>query len=268
MVYDEPYRWVEAVRNRRDYLEEQLSAGSPIIALPFQNGVLMATLGAGTPKLYEVYDQIAFGGIGHPADLEKLRNVVLDSAHVEGFNRSPVDVTVRRLMKFVLAPMVKQAFEEVLHAPYIAKIVMAEIGIPSGGPGKGAATSKPLFFHLNYDGVFEEDERGVALAPTAVMGERMKRVLNAAGETHALPFAKTLQIALRAWAVSQLPTDLEAEKEAGVPPTAEELDPLLKRTLESHTLEVALLDRTQPGSSKYRIPSSEEIEKSLKGWLK
>ncbi len=220
---------------------------------------MMAALGAGTPKLYEIYDQIAFGGIGHPADLEKLRNVVLDAAHVEGFNRSPVDVTVRRLMKFVLAPMVKQAFEEVLHAPYIAKIVMAEIGILSG---------KPLFFHLNYDGVFEEEARGVVLAPTALMGERMKTFRDAAGETDSWGFKETLQLALRTWAISQLPTDLEAEKEGGAPPTPKELDPLLKRSLESHTIEVALLDRTQPGSSKYRTPSQEEIEKALKGWLK
>jgi proteasome alpha subunit len=259
MVYDEPYRWVEAVRNRRDYLEEQLSAGSPIVALPYENGVLMATLGTGTPKLYEIYDQIAFGGIGHPADLEKLRNVVLDAAHVEGFNRSPVDVTVRRLMKFILAPMVKQAFEEVLHAPHIAKIVMAEIGIPSG---------KPLFFHLNYDGVFEEQGRGIVLAPTALMSERMGAFLNATGDTHSPSLKEVLQVALRTWAVSQLSTDLEAEKEAGAPPTAKELDPLLKRAMESHTLEVSLLDRTQPGSSKYRTLSHEEIEQALRGWLK
>jgi len=259
MVYDEPYRWVEAVRNRRDYLEEQLSAGSPIVAVPYENGVLMVTLGSGTPKLYEIYDQIAFGGIGHPADLEKLRNVVLDAAHIEGFNRSPVDVTIRRLMKFILAPMVKQAFEEVLHAPYIAKIVMAEIGIPSG---------RPLFFHLNYDGVFEEEERGVVLAPTAVVSERMAAFLHAAGETHPLLLKEALRIALRTWAASQLPTDLEAEKEGHAPPTAETLDPLLKRSLESHTLEAALLDRTQPGSSKYRTLSHEEIEQALKGWLK
>lgn len=259
MVYDEPYRWVEAVRNRRDYLEEQLSAGSPIVALPYENGVLMATLGAGTQKLYEVYDQIAFGGIGHPADLEKLRNIVLDAAHVEGFNRSPVDVTVRRLMKFILAPMVKQAFEEVLHAPYIAKVVMAEISTPSG---------RPLFFHLNYDGVFEEQERGIVLAPTAPMSERMTAFLNTAGETHPFSLKKALQTALRTWALSQLPIDLEAEKKTVSPPTPQEIDPLLKRSLESHTLETALLDRTQPGSSKYRSLSHEEIEQALKGWLK
>lgn len=259
MAFDEPYRWVEAVRNRRDYLEEQLSAGSPIVALPFQNGVLLATLGTGTSKLYEVYDQIAFGGIGHPADLEKLRNVALDTAHVEGFNRSPADVTVRRLMKFVLAPMVKQAFEEVLHAPYIAKIVMAEISLPSG---------KPLFFRLNYDGVFEEEEKGIVLASAAPAAERMERFLSAAGDGGAASFPEALQTALRTWAISQLETDPEAEKQATAVPSPEALDALLRQSLESHAIEVALLDRTEPGSSKYRSPSRDEIEQALRGWLR
>jgi proteasome alpha subunit len=32
-------------------------------------------------------------------------------AHVEGFQRSPADVTAARLMKNGLAPVIKQAFE-------------------------------------------------------------------------------------------------------------------------------------------------------------
>jgi proteasome alpha subunit len=107
-MYDEPFRWVEAVRNRHDYLEDQLSTGSPIIGLPYRDGALLATLGTGTPKLYEIYDQIALGGMGHPADLEKLRNVVLDVAHVEGFNRSPADVTLGRLMKSIMTAYSKR----------------------------------------------------------------------------------------------------------------------------------------------------------------
>ena len=30
---EEPYRWVEAISNRREYIEHQLSGGSPIVAL-------------------------------------------------------------------------------------------------------------------------------------------------------------------------------------------------------------------------------------------
>ena len=256
-MYEEPYRWIEAVRNRREYLEEQLSAGGPIVALPYENGALLATLGGGTPKLYEVYDQIAFGGMGHPADLEKLRNVVLDSAHIEGFNRSPVDVTVQRLMKFGLAPMVKQAFEEILHAPYICKIVMAELSFPSGAPH---------FFQLNYDGVFEEREQGLILAPTPAVAQRMEAFLKGVGDPASLSLKEALRAALRTWAVSQLPVPEGEEKESA--PKANRLDGLLKKALEDRVIEAALLDRTQPGSSKYRTLSKEEVQTLTHGWFK
>lgn len=255
-MYEEPYRWVEAVRNRREYLEEQLSAGGPIVAFPYEHGALLATLGGGTPKLYEVYDRIAFGGMGHPADLEKLRNVVLDTAHVEGFNRSPADVTVQRLMKFGLAPMVKQAFEEILHAPYICKIVMAELSFPSGAP---------QFFQLNYDGVFEERAEGLILAPTTATAERMEAYFKEVGDTRAFSLKEALKAALRTWAVSQW-TAPETEKESA--PKPNQLDLLLKKSLEDRTVDAVLLDRTLPGSSKYRALSKEEIQTLTHGWLK
>lgn len=255
-MYDEPYRWVEAIRNRRDYLEEQLSAGSPIVGLPYQNGILLVTVGTG--KLYEIYDQIAFGGMGHPADLEKLRNIVLDMAHVEGFNRSPVDVTVQRLMKFGLAPTVKQGFEEVLHAPYIAKIAMAEIHLLTG---------KPLFFRLNYDGVYDERAKNLVLAGSTSLLRRMEAFLDALGETASFSLQQAMQAALRTWAISESkpepPPDPERKEP---PPEADRLDALLKDTLKTHSVEGALLDRTQPGSSKYRSLSQEEI-RGLLEWL-
>ena len=34
-MIEEPYRWVEAIANRREYIETQLAAGSPIAALGF-----------------------------------------------------------------------------------------------------------------------------------------------------------------------------------------------------------------------------------------
>ncbi|MFQ5780476.1 MAG: proteasome subunit alpha [Nitrospiria bacterium] len=257
-MFEEPYRWVEAIQNRRDYLEEKLAGGSPIVALPYRDGVLLATVGSGSPKLFEIYDTIAFGGIGHPADLEKLRNVVLDISHVEGFNRSPNDVTTRRLMKFGLAPMVKQAFEEILHAPYIAKIVMAEINPTSG---------KPLFFRLSYDGVFEERDKDMILAGIPDLTRRMEASLQT-GDKRPFTFEKAIQVALRGWAISLCPSADENHKETKSPPTTDQIDRTLKKHLKDHQIEVALLDRTQPGCAKYRTPSQEEIQGSLKGWLR
>ena len=126
-MYEEPYRWVEAVSNRRHYLDEQFKQGSPVVGLSYADGIVLLTVSRGTPKLYEIYDRIGLGGMGHPADLEKLRFNLLEMAHLEGFNRSPADVTAGRLMKYGLAPLVKQAFEEVFKAPHIVKIMLAEV---------------------------------------------------------------------------------------------------------------------------------------------
>jgi len=118
-MYEEPYRWIEAVANRRNYLDDQFIQGNPLIGVSFAQGILLLTFNRGTEKIYEIYDRIALGGMGHPADLEKLRYTLLDMAHVEGFQRSPADVTASRLMKNGLAPVIKQAFEEIFKAPHI-----------------------------------------------------------------------------------------------------------------------------------------------------
>ncbi len=257
-MFEEPYRWVEAVRNRREYLEEQLASGSPVIGLPYRDGVLLATLGSGTPKLYEVYDQIAFGGMGHPTDLEKLRTSVLDLAHVEGFNRSPSDVNLPRLIKFGIAPAVKQAFEEILHAPFITKLLFAEITIPG---------CTPLFLRLNYDGVFEENEKFGVLAPTPFLADQMEKFIRSKGETASLPLNQALPIALRGWALSLVPpSDFDAKGETL--PQEPLLDSLLKEKLSKLTLEVSLLDKTLPGTAKYRTLPRKELQPLLDEWLR
>ena len=165
-MYEEPYRWIEAVGNRRQYLDEQFTKGSPVVALAYADGILMLTVSRGTPKLYEIYDRIALGGMGHPADLEKLRFSLLEMAHVEGFNRSPSDVTGARLMKYGLAPVIKQAFEEIYKAPFIAKILLAELGVKP---------ERDLFLSINYDGNFEESRGWAALGATSSVQSRMRR---------------------------------------------------------------------------------------------
>ena len=106
-MYEEPYKWVEAVGNRRQYLDEQFKQGSPVVALAYEAGILLLTVSKGTPKLYEIYDRLALGGMGHPADLEKLRFSLLEMAHVEGFNRSPSDATGRVNREANLYPVIK-----------------------------------------------------------------------------------------------------------------------------------------------------------------
>jgi hypothetical protein len=79
-------------------------------------------------------------------------------AHVEGFQRSPADVTASRLMKNGLAPVIKEAFEEIFKAPYIAKILLAEVG---------SIQDRDRLFTINYDGMFEEQREFAFLAASS-----------------------------------------------------------------------------------------------------
>src|SRR5438128_9864368 len=127
-MIEEPYRWVEAIANRREYIEMQLASGSPIVALGYRDGILFLTFGQRRRKIFEIYDRIAIGAIGHPGDIERLRMMAIELASTEGFTRSAADVSLRRMVTYSFSPALKQAFEQIYGPPYLARILFAEVG--------------------------------------------------------------------------------------------------------------------------------------------
>jgi len=253
-VFEEPYRWTEAVGNRRAYVDAQLAQGSPVVALAYRDGVVLATFQRGIPKLYEVYDRIALGGVGHPADLEALRAAALDMAHVEGFNRSPADVTTMRLIKYGLAPLVKRAYEELFRAPLMARVLVAQVG-PRWG--------QDVLMTLDYDGTFEEAAGRAALASSEPARRAMLAHLDGAGPWREAPLATALPSALRAWAVGEL---VHAAPESPAPDEAR-LTQHLQACGTDRRIEVAVLDRGVAGASKYRSLTASEVSELLVPWL-
>jgi len=268
-MFEEPYRWVEAVGNRRQYLDEQFQQGSPVVALSYADGILLLSVSRGTPKLYEIYDRIGLGGMGHPADLEKLRFNILEMAHVEGFNRSPSDVTGSRMVKYGLAPVIKQAFEEVYKAPFIVKILLAELGTKA---------ERDAFITINYDGTFEESKGCAAIASTpAIQADVICALRQNAGLASA-SLNQAADAALRAWAIGSLAqrrekADEEDHKESprassASSPDTTAIESHLRETLIDKIIECAVLERTAPGSSKYRAIKSDELKHLLPRYLK
>jgi proteasome alpha subunit len=115
-MIEEPYRWVEAIATRRDYIEMQLATGSPVVAVGYAEGFCCSLLAS--RKLFEIYDRIALGAIGHPGDIERLRMAAIELASTEGFTRSAADVSLRRLAYYSLSPVMKNAFEQIYGAPF------------------------------------------------------------------------------------------------------------------------------------------------------
>src|SRR6059036_1477918 len=142
-MIEEPYRWVEAIANRREYIEDQLRRGSPVVLLNYSDGLLLLTVSRETRKIFEIYDRVGFSALGHPADIERMRLAAIDLAHMEGFNRAVEDVSLRRLVNYGMSPTLKMAFEQVFSAPYIVKMLMAEL---SDDP------EHDMIVKLDYDG--------------------------------------------------------------------------------------------------------------------
>jgi len=246
-VLDEPYRWLEAIRNRREYLEDQLAEASPVVGTRYENGVLLLTSTPGPRKLFEVYDRVAFAAVGHPADIEKLRQAVIDIAHLEAFNLSASDVSLQRLVSFGLGPMMKTAFDEIFRAPFIARIIVAELD-----PGAGLEA----FHTIAEDGSFAGH---AAAAVVAGNPQSAEAVLSALDADEARPLSEQLPRALEAWAAGRL----RSESEVDEPPDREAIAACVRQVLESQRIEAAVLDRSLPTSTKFRLLTAAELQPVL-----
>lgn len=245
-MIEEPYRWVEAIQNRREYIDDQLAAGSPIAALSCADGVLMVTVSRERQKLFEVYDRIAMGVIGHPGDIERLRMTAIEVAGAEGFSRSAQDVSLRRLASYSMSPLLKNAFEQIYGPPYLARILFAELGRNG---------ESDLLLRLDYDGSFHTNGGAASMAPDAFavisgkshsanMMEEFLRKKN----IFKLPLADALPLALDAWTVGHLSLTHE---EGGVP-TPEAIAAHREEQLREGALEAVLLDRHATSNITFR----------------
>ncbi len=251
-MIEEPYRWVEAIANRREYIETQLAPGSPIAALSYRDGILFVTVGQARQKLFEIYDRIALGAIGHPGDIERLRMAAIELASAEGFTRSAADVSLRRLAFYSLSPLLKTAFEQVYGAPYLARMIFAEVG---------ATPEDDLFLRVEYDGAIAA-QGGVkragfcAISGTARGTELMEELLQRDHDRKATLHG-AMKVALDAWSVGALPP---AEEVSSGLPSHPALLEFWQEKLGHATLEACVLERSATTSIRYRQLAGEELQ--------
>lgn len=241
-MFDEPFRWMEAISTRHNYVQEKLKKGQPVLAVPYKDGALVMGFTAQPGKIFEVYDRIALGSLGHPADVERLRMTLLDMAHVEGFNRSDKDVTIARLLQFGIAPAMKQNFEEVMRAPYLVKLLLAEINFDN----------KPLFFRLNYDGHWEMFKKGAVISGNEKESEWIQKQIEKT-DFASLSLEQALKEACRLWEEGKKQGSAESEDDDEQPAT-------LAEAFDRWTLEAAVLSTETERKALYRAVTPDEIE--------
>jgi len=253
-MIEEPYRWVEAIANRREYIEGQLAPGSPIAALGYREGILFLTLGQMRQKIFEIYDRIAMGAIGHPGDIERLRMAAIELASTEGFTRSATDVSLRRLVHYSLSPVLKSAFEQIYGPPYLARMLFAEVG---------ERPEEDLFLRVEYDGEIATNGATYARARQdfAVLSgtQRSRELMEAFLKTQHTPdtsLQATLNAALDAWSIGHMTLQATEAKEL---PERAVVAKYRQEQLATAGIEAALLERDVSRAIRYRSLSDTEL---------
>ncbi|MBC49352.1 MAG: proteasome subunit alpha [Ilumatobacter sp.] len=133
----------QMMKDRADYARKGIARGRALVALRYTEGlVIVAENGSDTlRKVSEIYDRIAFAGVGKYNEFDQLRVAGVRAADLKGFQYSRDDVDARSLANSY-AQMLGNIFTHEMK-PMEVEILVAEVGLAEEGD---------QMFHLLYDG--------------------------------------------------------------------------------------------------------------------
>ena len=234
---EEPYRWLEAIGNRREYVREQLKGGSPVLVASRPEGILLVGVARGQGKVFEIHDRHAMAALGHPADIERIRQAAIDATHLEAFTRAPEDVSLRRLVSFGLSAQLKQNFEQLFTAPVLGEFAFAELG---------ATPPEDLLARVHFDGTFALRTGGVlVVAPDADLEAGATRWLHPQLDP-SLPWTSVARLLLEAWWLVSTGTPFDAPL-----PSATEREQGWRAATADARVELGWLNRRSSRTARY-----------------
>ncbi len=117
----------QIMADKAEFARKGISRGKSIIALEFEGGVLLVAENATSlSKVGEIYDRIAFAGVGKFSEFDQLRKIGVRFADTKGYAYSREDVAGQ-----ALANAYSQAIGEVFTRemkPLEIEIIVAEVG--------------------------------------------------------------------------------------------------------------------------------------------
>ena len=211
----------QMMKDRADYARKGIARGRSLVAVAFDEGILLCAENPSRMlrKISEIYDRIAFAGVGKYNEFDQLRIAGVRHADLKGYSFSREDVDARSLAN-QYAQMLGQVFTHEMK-PMEVEILVAEVG---------ATPVDDQLFHIQYDGTLV-DEQGTTVLGGDAEAIRTRLV---AAHTEGSTLAEALAAAVGALAGPD-------------------------RTLSEPELEVAVLDRGQPRRSFRRIVDAELV---------
>jgi proteasome alpha subunit len=189
----------QAMKDKADYARKGIARGRSLVATVYADGILLAAENSSKAlhKISEIYDRIAFAGVGRFNEFDQLRMAGVRHADTKGYAYSREDVDARSLAN-LYAQFLGQVFTHELK-PFEVEILVAELGV-AGFPDQ--------LYHILYDGSVADESRFTVLGGDAdTIAERLQSSWRADW-----PLPEALNSAVRALAGPERtlsPSDLE-----------------------------------------------------------
>jgi proteasome alpha subunit len=218
----------QLMKDRSEYAHKGIARGRSVIGLEYADGLLFIAENpsATLHKISEIYDRIAFAGVGKYSEFEDLRISGIRLADLRGYSYGREDVKARDLAN-AYSQALSTIFTQQMK-PYEVEILVGEVN------GEVDGTS---IYHVLFDGSVTDEHGFVAIGG------------------HAEDLTESLKG--RYGAGWDLPTAVKTAVEVlGAPDS---------RTIEHDHIEAGVLERSQPRRRKFRRLTDAEVAGYLPG---
>ncbi len=212
----------QLMKDRSEYAHKGIARGRSVVGLEYAEGILFIAENpsATLHKISEIYDHIAFAGVGKYSEFEELRIAGVRLADLRGYSYGREDVKAKDIAN-AYSQALSTIFTQQMK-PYEVEILVGEV---EAGGGRNA------LYHVLFDGSVNDEQELVAIGGHA---EELTTALRAA-------FAP-------GW---DLPTAIREAVKAFSSAEGHEI--------EAASLEAGVLDRTRTHRRKFRRLADDEV---------
>jgi proteasome alpha subunit len=148
----------QMMKDRADYARKGIARGRALVAVRHIEGIAIVAENPSKTlrKISEIYDRIAFAGVGKYNEFDQLRVAGVRAADLKGYQYSRDDVDARGLANSY-AQMLGNIFTHEMK-PMEVEILVAEVGLESPGD---------QMFHILYDGTVVDQRDFAAIGGDA-----------------------------------------------------------------------------------------------------
>jgi proteasome alpha subunit len=138
------------MKDRADYARKGIARGRALVAVRYADGIALVAENPSNTlrKISEIYDRIAFAGVGKYNEFDQLRVAGVRAADLKGYQYSRDDVDARSLANNY-AQILGQIFTHEMK-PMEVEILVAEVGVDGDGD---------QLFHILYDGTVVDERQ-------------------------------------------------------------------------------------------------------------